>query len=237
MIPLIYDQMYKIGPGDKFLLSIINNLQTHHLADLGCGAGRLTSYLDTKGYEITAIDPDNEAIDVAKGKGLTNVQWLVGDSRLLQANTYDAVIMTANVAQVFLTDESWSETLSDIHQALQPNGSLIFDCRNLHAKEWENWMEDETPDYTNHPYTGEKLTIISSYEGMEDDVFTFYETVQYCDNGELFTRRKHQIRFRTLKDIEGSLTRAGFTIKSCYGDYQDKQANDDSVSFVFHCKK
>lgn len=237
MIALTYDQMYKIGPSDTFLLSIINKLQIHHLADLGCGTGRLTSHLDRQGYKITAIDPDEEAIAVAENKGLSNVQWLVGDDRFLQPNTYDAVIMTANVAQVFLTDESWEQTLSHIYQALQPKGSLIFDCRNLLAKEWKKWMADETPDYTNHPQTGEKLTIISTYDGMKDDIFTFYESVQYDDSGELITRRKYQLRFRTYEDIENSLRKAGFTIKSCYGDYQFKQAKADAHVFIFHCIK
>lgn len=38
--------------------------------------------------------------------------------------------MTANVAQVFLFDESWNVTLLGIHAALRPGGVLVFETRD-----------------------------------------------------------------------------------------------------------
>lgn len=78
---------------------------------MGCGTGRLTIHFAQAGYHITAIDPNAEAIEKAKNKEYADeVTWIVGDSSNLQTNAYDVVIMTANVAQVFLTDLKLAES-------------------------------------------------------------------------------------------------------------------------------
>ena len=38
--------------------------------------------------------------------------------------------MTANVAQVFLTDVEWAATLDGIRRALRPRGTLVFETRD-----------------------------------------------------------------------------------------------------------
>lgn len=105
---------------------------------MGCGTGRLTTHFAKAGYHITAIDPNEEAIECAKEKFHSDeLKWIVGDSSDLQKQAFDAVIMTANVAQIFLTEESWKRTISDICRALKPGGQLIFDTRNPLTKVWE----------------------------------------------------------------------------------------------------
>jgi len=63
----------------------------------------LTSQFGRARYYITAVDPNEEAIEYAKNKEYPGeVTWIFGDSSNLQTNAFEAVIMTANVAQVFL---------------------------------------------------------------------------------------------------------------------------------------
>jgi hypothetical protein len=47
--------------------------------------------------------------------------------------------MTANVAQVFLTEEAWAETLHAAHAALRPGGWLVFETRDPERQEWLEW--------------------------------------------------------------------------------------------------
>lgn len=102
MIPLVYDQINGWGKDDDFFLALLKRCDVKTIADLGCGTGRLTTHFAEAGYEVTAIDPNAEAIEVAKGKGtLRKVKWIVGDSTDLPTNAFDAVIMTANVARCF----------------------------------------------------------------------------------------------------------------------------------------
>lgn len=172
MIPLVYDQVNRWAKDDEFFLELLKKVNVKRIADLGCGTGRLTTHFAKAGYHITAVDPNEEAIEYAKNKEVQGeVTWIVGDSSILEANTYDAVIMTANVAQVFLTDKDWQQVILDAFQALKPGGHFIFDTRNPLARIWEQWEKDMTPDVTVHPVSGEPLEIWTEYEGFLEDIF------------------------------------------------------------------
>lgn len=238
MIPLIYDQINVFSKDRLFYISLLNDLHISTIADVGCGTGRVTKSFAEVGYNITAIDPSEEAIQVAKTKiDAKNVQWIVGDSGHLQSNSYDAVIMTANVAQVFLTETSWQQLLMDVFRALKPGGSLIFDCRNPEVKVWEAWEKDLTPDYATNEATGERLEIWTTYDGFIHDIYTFYETVQVQATNEIVTKVKQELKFRTKEELELSIHTAGFKIERIYGDFDFTDATNETDTFIFHCKK
>ncbi|MEK4699919.1 class I SAM-dependent methyltransferase [Solibacillus sp. FSL R7-0668] len=238
MIPLVYDQVNGWGKDDEFFLALLKKIDIKTMADLGCGTGRLTTYFAQQGYQITAIDPNEEAIHVAKSKPHTeNVTWIVGDSSNLQTAAYDAVIMTANVAQVFLTEESWHHLLTDVYRALKPGGHFIFDTRNPLAKVWEKWQLDDTPDKAIDPETDDPLEIWTTYDGFTNDVFTFYETVKNAHTKEDVVRLKMQLIFREKETIEHNLLQAGFSAINIYEDWEFEQATALANSFVFHCIK
>ena len=238
MIPLIYDQVNTYEKDTEFLLNLMKQTNGKNVADLGCGTGRVTKRLAEAKYTITAIDPNAEAIDYAKQHNTQHeIEWLVGDSAELKAESYDFVIMTANVAQVFLTDESWVETLQAIHQSLKPNGQLVFDTRNPAKKVWEEWQKDQTPDKATHPETGEALKIWTEYDGMEGNVFTFYETVKVVETGQALVREKMQLKFRSYEELMLTVKAVGFRDVVVFADWEDKLANEQSHSFVFHATK
>lgn len=238
MIPFVYDQINDWGKDDKFFLALLKKLNVKKIADLGCGTGRLTTHFSKAGYSITAIDPNEEAIKFAKDKEVPGeVTWIVGDSKNLQPNSFDAVIMTANVAQVFLTTDSWQCVIADAYRALKPGGHFIFDARNPLAKVWEEWEKDKTPDVATNPVSGEPLEIWTEYEGFADDLFTFYETVKNPGTGEVVFHHKMQLKFRTQEKIHESLKDAGFSLTHVFGDWTFEQATGETKSFVFHSVK
>lgn len=238
MIPLVYDQVNGWGKDDEFFLALLKKSDVKTIADLGCGTGRLTTHFAQAGYEITAIDPNEEAIDYAKSKVCPgDVMWQVGDSTNLQTNSFEAIVMTANVAQVFLTEESWINVVADAYRALKPGGHFIFDTRNPLAKVWEQWEKDTTPDVATDLMTGESLEIWTQYEGFVDDVFTFYETVKKAGTGEVMIHEKMRLKFRTQETIYQSLKDAAFTQIQVYGDWEFKQATSKTNSFIFHATK
>ncbi|MFD1927784.1 class I SAM-dependent methyltransferase [Sporosarcina siberiensis] len=196
MIPLVYDQINGWGKDDEFFLGLLNKINAEKIADSGCGTGRLTTHFAKAGYHITAIDPNIEAIEYAKSKEYQDVvTWIVGDSTNLQTNEFDAVIMTANVAQVFLTEDSWKNVVSDAYRALKSGGHFIFDTRNPLVKVWKEWAKDETPNVATDQLSGERLEIWTEYEGFVEDVFTFYETVKNARTDEVVIHEKIQLRF------------------------------------------
>lgn len=238
MIPIVYDQINRWGKDDEFFLKLLKKANVKRIADLGCGTGRLTAHFAQENYQISAIDPNQEAIDYAKNKACQgDVTWIVGDSSNLESHTYDAVIMTANVAQVFLTENSWQLVLSDVYRALKPGGAFIFDTRNPLAKEWEKWELDMTPDYAKDEESGDPLEIWTEYEGFVGDVYTFYETVKNSRTNEVIIHEKMQLRFRTQEEIHASLQQVGFSNIQVYGDWEFEQATSEARSLIFHSTK
>ena len=238
MIPLVYDQVNSGGKDDAFFTALLKSLPINKLADLGCGTGRLTTHLAELGYDITAIDPHAEAIEQAKGKkNADQITWIVGDSSSLQPNSYDAIIMTANVAQVFLTEQSWQQTITDTYLALKPGGHFIFDTRNPLAKVWEQWEMDDTPELAADPVSGDTLHIWTEYEGFVDDIYTFTETIQNTRTNEVLIQQKMQLKFRTREMIHDSLKSVGFSEVRVYGDWVFEEAAPESKSFIFQAKK
>ncbi|MER1956742.1 MAG: class I SAM-dependent methyltransferase [Solibacillus sp.] len=238
MIPLVYDQVNGWGKDDEFFLELLKKSNVKTIADLGCGTGRLTTHFAQAGYQITAIDPNEEAIEYARNKACPGeVMWIVGDSTNLQSNAFEAIVMTANVAQVFLTEDSWINVVNDVYRALKPGGHFIFDTRNPLAKVWEQWEKDMTPDHAIDLVNGEPLEIWTQYEGFVDDVFTFFEMVKKARTGEVIIHEKMQLKFRTQETIYQSLKNAGFSQIQVYGDWEFKQATSKTNSFIFHSIK
>lgn len=238
MIPLVYDQVNGWGKDDEFFLELLKKSNVKTIADLGCGTGRLTTHFAQAGYQITAIDPNEEAIEYARNKACPGeVMWIVGDSTNLQSNAFEAIVMTANVAQVFLTEDSWINVVNDVYRALKPGGHFIFDTRNPLAKVWEQWEKDMTPDHAIDLVNGEPLEIWTQYEGFVDDVFTFFEMVKKARTGEVIIHEKMQLKFRTQETIYQSLKNAGFSQIQVYGDWEFKQATSKTSSFIFHSIK
>lgn len=237
MIPLVYDQINQWGKDDEFFLQLLKKVQPKNVADVGCGTGRFTIHLARAGYDVTAIDPNAEAIALAKEKEhAAEISWMIGDSATLPSEKFDAVIMTANVAQVFLTDKSWQQTLTDVYRSLKPGGHFLFDTRNPSAKTWEVWEQDQTLIGSRRGYR-DPLEIWTAYDGFVDGVYTFYETVKHAKTDEILVHEKMQLIFRTEEEITHSLEQAGFAQVQVYGDFDWKAAGVETKAFVFHSIK
>lgn len=237
MIALVYDQLNHWGKDDDFFMELLESTQSKTIADLGCGTGRITVQMAKDGYRVTAIDPNEEAIHYAMQKAYAqDVTWIVGDSANLKPEAYDVVIMTANVAQVFITDESWQTLVHDAYCALKPGGHFIFDTRNPKAKAWEEWQKDDTVDKIQDLNTGDTLTMWEEYEGLNGSVFTFYEKIKN-EKTNTVIEDKVQLIFRSYKEISQSLHQAGFIKVQAYEDWQFKLATSRAKSFIFHSVK
>ena len=102
---------------------LVDELGARSVLDIGCGTGTFACPLAQRGIDVTAVDPAGASLDVARAKpGAAAVRWLQGDATTLPPLRVDAAFMTANVAQVFLTDDDWVATLRGIRDALRPGG-------------------------------------------------------------------------------------------------------------------
>ena len=130
----VYDSLEPDRRDLDVYADVVTELGARSVLDVGCGTGTFACLLARRGVEVTAVDPAAASLDVARAKpGAEAVRWLHGDATTLPPLQVDAAFMTANVAQVFLTDGEWSATLRAVRGSLRPGGWLVFETRDPRA--------------------------------------------------------------------------------------------------------
>jgi SAM-dependent methyltransferase len=148
-----YDIENPHGPDFDFFLALADALHALRIVDLGCGTGLLTRQLAIAGREVTGVDPAAAMLAYARRQpGAERVTWIDGDSHALGTPAADLVLMTSNVAQVFLDDDAWAATLRHIYAALRPGGHLAFESRNPADRAWERWNPQTTAALLETPH-------------------------------------------------------------------------------------
>lgn len=110
-----------------------NNIR--QILDLGCGTGKHSIYLASKGFEVCAGDISKENIEITKSKaqraGLEKVIYKELDMRKLpfNDNSFDAVICVSTISHG--TYEDIKKTISEICRVLKPKGILVTDILSV----------------------------------------------------------------------------------------------------------
>lgn len=191
-------------------LGLADELDARHVLDVGCGTGSLAILLARSGRQVTAVDPAEASLAVARSKpDAERVTWLQGDATRLPPLAADLAVMTGNVAQVFLTDDEWTATLQGIRAALRDGGHLVFETRRPERRAWEEWTVQTGPVVMDIPGIGvvEQRTEVTA---VAMPYVSFRQTYTFASNRRP-VRSDSTLRFRTRAEVEHSLTAHGFT--------------------------
>ncbi|WP_431836775.1 class I SAM-dependent methyltransferase [Cellulomonas sp. Y8] len=130
-------------------------LGARSVLDVGCGTGTLALALAADGLDVVGVDPASASLDVARTKDVHGrVRWHVGDATTLPPLAVDLAVMTGNVAQVFLDEDSWRATVRGIAAALSPGAHLLFETRRPEARAWEDWATETDVERRDVPGLG-----------------------------------------------------------------------------------
>ncbi|HET9168763.1 MAG TPA: methyltransferase domain-containing protein [Actinospica sp.] len=201
------------GPRDDldFYLAVADEFEARTVVDVGCGTGNLALLLAASGRRVLGVDPANASLDVARSKpGASAVTWLLGDATALPRLGADLATMTGNVAQVFLTDDAWSETLRAIGDALRPGGRFVFETRRPERRAWEEWAADTAPTTRYVPGIG-PVEARNEVTAVELPLVSFRSTWRFAGDGAVLTSDS-TLRFRTRDEVEASLAACGFRV-------------------------
>lgn len=227
----LYDRDNPRGSDTDFYLTLATEISSRRIIDFGCGTGLLTCELAIEGRQIIGIDPSGAMLAVAKRKpNAERIQWIEGDSSTLGKREADLVIMTGNVAQVFLNDNEWETTLHAIHATLRPGGYLAFESRNPLARAWETWIREDTFEQIETPFG--LMDCWLELVDAENDKVRFLAHNVFKSTGEDLVVSS-ELRFRHHEELATSLTKAGFTIKQVYGNWHREPFTDASRFMVF----
>ncbi|KGH46491.1 methyltransferase type 11 [Modestobacter caceresii] len=209
-LAVLYDPLDPDRSDLDLYTGLVEEFGARSVLDVGCGTGTFACLLAERGIDVVSVDPAAASLDVARQKpGADRVRWLLGDASSLPPLRVDVVTMTANVAQVFLTDEEWTLTLRAVRSALRPGGRLVFESRDPARRAWEDWNRDST---TSSAEVLDMGTVTSWVEVTEvhEPLVSFRETVVLGDGAVLSS--ESTLRFRTRGELLESVTGAGLIV-------------------------
>ena len=192
-------------------LNIAEELGAERVLDAGCGTGCLAVMLAESGRTVVGIDPALASLEVARSKDkAATITWIHGDATKAPAFDADLAVMTGNVAQVFITDDDWSQALQAIHAALRPRGYLVFETRRPERRAWEEWVADTDPFVLDVTGTGpveqrREVTAVSL------PLVSFRYTYTFLADGAVVTSDS-TLRFRSRDEVESDLAAHGYRV-------------------------
>jgi SAM-dependent methyltransferase len=223
----IYDPLDPDRSDLDVYAAIVDELGARQVLDVGCGTGTFACLLAARGLDVVAVDPAAASLDVARRKPHADlVRWVHGDATTLAPMQVELATMTANVAQVFLTDDAWMATLHGIHGALLPHGRLVFETRDPARQAWLEWTREQTHAVTDIAGVGPVETWCD-VTGVDGPLVTFRWTHVFESDGAVVVSDS-TLRFRSREEVEQSLHATGFVV-----DYVRDAPDRPGREFVF----
>ena len=227
----IYDMVNPIAEYQTFYLDLAARLSAESIIDIGSGTGLLSCELAKRGHRLTGVEPSKAMIEVARRRCGERVQWIEGDALDLGEVRADLAIMTGHVAQIIGDEEAWSATLAAIRRALCPGGHLAFESRNPLARPWTAWTPQASRRGVEDEVAGPVEVWFQDVE-VDDDLVRYEIHYLFARSGEELVSHT-ELRFRTQAELSRSLSEAGFSVESVFGDWDRRPADAASRELIF----
>lgn len=103
--------------------------------DMGCGAGRVSLYLQKRGFDVLGLDISRLALKVCKERGLRKVKLGSIQNLALPPNSFDTVIFLGNNFGLLGTPSRAKGVLRDLHRIVSDGGLILAETLDPHKTE------------------------------------------------------------------------------------------------------
>jgi SAM-dependent methyltransferase len=236
----VYDTVNPIAEYEPFYLDLASKLSASSIIDIGCGTGLLTCELARRGHRLIGVEPSRAMLEVARRRTCgERVEWIEGEALGLGELRADLAIMTGHVAQFFLDDDGWHSALVAIRKALRQGGHIAFESRNPLV---QPWADEKIGDHVDWPSRTSRRRVDDPVAGriewwteileVEDDLVRSEIHYLFARSGEELVST-NELRFRTRSELSRSLSDAGFSVESVFGDWDGRPADTASRELIF----
>jgi SAM-dependent methyltransferase len=189
-----------------------------HIADLPCGKGRHSVFLNSLGYKVTGGDLSSNSIKYAKKSENESLNFEVWDMRDPIKHKYDAIFNLFTSFGYFDDDNEDIAILKSIKNGLKENGVFVLDFLNVEKV--------KTSLVTKEIKTIDNIEFHIKRE-IKDGFILKHISFIADEKKHSYTE---QVKFLTLDKMQTYFNKAGLNIKHIFGDYGlhsfDKNTSD-----------
>lgn len=200
------------------ITSFLELPQKSHIADLACGKGRHSLYLNSLNYKVTGGDLSKNSIEYAKQFENESLHFEVWDMRNPMKQQYDAVFNLFTSFGYFDEQTEDIAVLKNIKNSLKEHGIFVLDFLNVQKVE-KSLVKSEIKIVDNIEFNIKREI---------KDGFILKHISFIADQKQHNYTEK--VKFLTLAKMQSYFKEAGLNLKYVFGDYGlndfDKETSD-----------
>lgn len=186
--------------------------------DLGCGTGRHSKHLASKGFDVTGVDLSAESLRMARTNESASLRFVRQDMRTpFGTRSYDCVVNLFTSFGYFEDPADNLTVIRNVAESLKPGGSFILDYLNVRRAE-SQLPADEVVEREN----------ISYHISRWMDADHIFKRIAIDDRRSAPLEWTERVAKLELEDFRFMLGLCDMTIEAAYGDYELSPFNVDA---------
>jgi SAM-dependent methyltransferase len=219
--------------------------------EVGCGTGRILLPIARAGLPVDGMDASSQMLERCEAKlraeseAIRNrVTLRKGDARSFDlGRTFDLVTAPFRVMQHLTTTEEQLGFLDSAARHLAPGGRLVFDVFNPHfgklvsadGQEHEDTPDTPMKDGRSFRRTG-RVARVRWIEQVSELELIYYVSSELGGKVERYVD-SFDMRWFLRAELVNLLARAGFSVRSIYGDFDRSPLTDRSPEQIVSAER